>query len=70
MRRNTLNWKLTLTKGAVVGVLAALGVWIGDAQGLQVAGSVSPWWIGIAVVVLETVRDAVKTNFGAFAPKE
>jgi len=63
-----MNWQLTLTKGLVVGALAAIGVWIGDAKGLEVAGNVPPWAAGIAVLILEAVRDTVKSRFGSFTP--
>jgi len=57
-----VNWKLTLTKGLVVGALAALAVWAADIQ------AVSAWWAGAAALVLEAVRDAIKSRFGSFAP--
>lgn len=56
-----MNWKLTLTKGLVVGALAALGVWIVDMQ------SFSAWWAGAAVLAIEAVRDLIKARFGAFS---
>ena len=59
----TVNWRLTLTKGLVVGVLAALAVWATDLHG------VSAWWAGLAVLAIEAVRDIVKSHFGTFAPK-
>jgi len=55
-----LNWKLTLTKGLVVGALAALGVWAADIQ------AVSAWWTGAAVLAIEAVRDLLKSRFGSF----
>jgi hypothetical protein len=57
-----MNWRLTLTKGLVVGALAALGVWLGDVQ------SVSAWWAGLAVLGIEAVRDLIKARFGSFVP--
>ena len=57
-----MNWKLTLTKGVIVGVLAMLAVWLGDVQGVQ------EWWAGLACVVIETVRDLIKTRFGGYLP--
>ena len=56
------NWQLTLTKGIVVGALAALGVVLGDIQ------SVPAWWVGLAAVAIETVRDLIKARFGSFVP--
>ena len=56
-----MNWKLTLTKGLVVGALAALGVWAADIQ------AVSAWWAGAAVLGIEAVRDLIKAKFGAFS---
>ncbi len=56
-----LNWKLTLSKGLIVGALAALGVWAADIQ------SVSAWWAGIGVLAIEAARDLIKAKFGAFA---
>jgi len=56
-----LNWKLTLTKGLVVGALAALGVCAADIH------SVSAWWAGAAVLAIEAVRDLIKAKFGVFA---
>lgn len=57
-----MNWKLTLTKGLVVGALAALGVWAADVH------SVQAWWAGAAVLAVEAVRDLVKARFGRFVP--
>ena len=57
-----MNWKLTLTKGLVVGTFAALGVWATDIQ------AVSAWWAGAAVLGIEAVRDLVKSRFGSFVP--
>jgi len=57
-----LNWKLTLTKGLVVGALAALGVWAADIH------AVSAWWAGAAVLAIEAVRDLLKSRFGSFVP--
>lgn len=62
-----MDWKLTITKGVVVGVLASIGVWIAEAQQVQAVGNVAPYWVGLAIVALETVRDIVKDKFGAFA---
>ena len=56
------NWQLTLTKGIVVGALAALGVVLGDIQ------SVPAWWAGLAALGIETVRDLIKSRFGTFIP--
>ena len=56
------NWQLTLTKGAVVGALAALAVMLSDIH------SVQGWWVGLAAVVIETVRDLIKSRFGSFVP--
>ena len=56
-----MNWRLTLTKGLVVGALAALGVWAADIQ------SVSAWWAGAAVLAIEAARDLIKAKFGVFA---
>ena len=56
------NWQLTLTKGIVVGALAALGVALSDIQ------SVPAWWAGLAMLGLETVRDLIKSRFGSFVP--
>jgi hypothetical protein len=56
-----MSWKLTLTKGLVVGALAALGVWAADIQ------SVSAWWAGIGVLAIEAARDLIKAKFGVFA---
>jgi len=58
-----LNWKLTLSKGLVVGALAALGIWAVDAN------SVQAWWGGAAVLAIEAVRDLIKARFGSFVPK-
>lgn len=64
-----MNWKLTLIKGLVVGALATLAVWIAEAQGLQTGtgGAVPPWAAGCAVLILEAVRDYLKTRFGVEA---
>jgi hypothetical protein len=57
-----MNWRLTLTKGLVVGALAALGVWLADVQ------SVPAWWAGLTVLGIEAVRDLIKAQFGSFLP--
>lgn len=57
-----MDWKVTLTKGAVVGGLAALAVMLVDIQ------SVQGWWVGLAAVAIETVRDLIKSRFGNFMP--
>ena len=59
-----MNWKLTLSKGLVVGALAALGIWAADVPTVQI------WWGGAAVLALEAVRDLIKARFGSFVPKE
>ena len=56
------NWQLTLTKGVVVGALAALAVFLADIH------SVQGWWVGLAAVAIETVRDLIKSRFGSFVP--
>ena len=56
------DWKLTLIKGAVVGALAALAVMLSDIH------SVQGWWVGLAAVGIETVRDLIKSRFGSFVP--
>jgi hypothetical protein len=56
------DWRLTITKGVVVGTLAALGVALSDIQ------SVPAWWVGLAMLGLETVRDLIKSRFGSFVP--
>lgn len=55
-----MNWRLTITKGLVVGALAMLGVWLTDIQ------SVSAWWAGAAALLVEAVRDGIKSAYGAF----
>jgi hypothetical protein len=65
-----VNWYLTLIKGAVIGALAMLGVYIGDVQHIQAVQGIPPWWAGLAVMALETIRDLIKTRFGSFVPKE
>lgn len=57
-----MNWRLTLAKGLVVGALAALGVVAADIQ------AVAPWWAGLGVLAIETVRDLIKARFGSFVP--
>ena len=57
-----MDWRLTLTKGAVVGALAALAVMLSDIQ------SVQGWWVALAGVAIETVRDLIKSRFGRFVP--
>ncbi len=57
-----MNWKLTLTKGLVVGALAVLGVVAAD---IQIS---SVWWAGAAALIIEGVRDLLKTRFGSFIP--
>ncbi len=57
-----MNWQLTLTKGLVVGALAALAVWATSIQGVQA------WWAALAAVGIETARDLIKTRFGSFVP--
>ena len=57
-----MNWRLTISKGLVVGALAALVVWGADIQ------SVNAWWAGAAVLAIEAVRDLIKARFGSFVP--
>jgi len=57
-----MDWRLTITKGLVVGALAALAVMLSDIH------SVQGWWVGLAVVGIETVRDLIKSRFGSFVP--
>jgi hypothetical protein len=56
-----MNWKLTLTKGVVVGALAMLAVTLADIQAINV------WWAGGAALLVEAVRDIIKQAFGKFA---
>lgn len=57
------NWRLTVAKSAIVGALAALGVAYTDLHTLQ------GWWVALAVVALETVRDLIKARWGNLVPK-
>jgi len=56
-----VNWKLTLTKGLVVGVLAMLAVTLADIQAIHA------WWAGGAALLIEAVRDLIKAAFGKSA---
>jgi len=59
-----MNWGLTLTKGLVIGCLAAIGVVAADIQ------TIAPWWAGLAALAVEAIRDVIKTRFGSFAVSE